>query len=196
MSARDDTRLRALLPAPNTRSVSADAATDDFLQRASRRGQALALIGVLGVCLIFGCATAFMRRPHPLPPLTVRVESTGSLEPAVTSTSLMSTRHANQNIGADDTFIWSASQDLTSNYSRQSAGESTKLSQQRRPRLNLNAATAAQLDALPGIGPVLANRIIAWRTSQRGFTNIHELQEIEGIGPTKFARLSTQVQVR
>ncbi|NBQ89677.1 MAG: ComEA family DNA-binding protein, partial [Betaproteobacteria bacterium] len=63
-------------------------------------------------------------------------------------------------------------------------------------KLDLNAATVAELDALPGIGQVLASRIIAWRTAHRGFTNIHELQEVEGIGPAKFARLSARVEIR
>lgn len=194
MSARDDTRLRALLHSPDTADTHVETSTDHSFQRASQHRQALALIGVLGLCLILGCVAAFLRRPHPLPPLTVRVESTGSLDPATAAVTL--SPHAHRDLAADDTSMRAARQSLDVTSAHQSAREGAKSSPQREPLLDLNSATAVQLDALPGIGPVLANRIIAWRTTQRGFTNIHELQEIEGIGPTKFARLSTQVQVR
>ncbi|MBU6214094.1 MAG: helix-hairpin-helix domain-containing protein, partial [Actinomycetales bacterium] len=60
-------------------------------------------------------------------------------------------------------------------------------------RVALNAATLAQLDSLPGVGPVLAARILAWRTRHRGFSDVHELQEVPGIGPTKFAKLRPRV---
>ena len=61
--------------------------------------------------------------------------------------------------------------------------------------LDLNTATAAQLDSLPGVGPVLAQRIVTWRTSHRGFSDVHELQEVPGIGPSKYARLRPFVRL-
>jgi len=61
--------------------------------------------------------------------------------------------------------------------------------------VQLNAATVEQLDELPGVGPVLAQRIIQWRTSHHGFSDVHELQEVPGIGPSKFARMRSQVSV-
>ncbi|NBO45948.1 MAG: helix-hairpin-helix domain-containing protein [Actinobacteria bacterium] len=63
-------------------------------------------------------------------------------------------------------------------------------------RLSLNDATASQLDALPGVGPVLAQRIITWRVAHKGFSDVHELQEVPGIGPSKFARMRGLVHVR
>lgn len=48
-------------------------------------------------------------------------------------------------------------------------------------RLNLNAATAAELEALPGIGAVLADRIIELREQKGGFSSIDELVEVKGI---------------
>lgn len=63
------------------------------------------------------------------------------------------------------------------------------------PRLNLNSATAAQLEQLPGVGPVMANRILEWRASNNRFSTIDELQEIEGIGPKLFNRLRELVRV-
>ncbi len=61
--------------------------------------------------------------------------------------------------------------------------------------LNLNTATLAQLDALPGVGPVLAQRIIDFRTKQGGFTRVEELRQVDGIGEETFARLKDLVAV-
>lgn len=56
--------------------------------------------------------------------------------------------------------------------------------------LDLNTATAAELDALPGVGPVLAQRILDRRAAQGPYTSVDELAEVDGIGPTILARLS------
>jgi competence protein ComEA len=61
--------------------------------------------------------------------------------------------------------------------------------------LDLNAATAAALDQLPGVGPVLAGRIVAWRAAHGRFTTVDELGEVEGIGPKALERLRPLVRV-
>lgn len=61
--------------------------------------------------------------------------------------------------------------------------------------LDLNSATAAELEELPGIGPVTAAAIVEWRDSKGPFTAVEELQEIEGIGPKTFAKLRERVRV-
>ncbi|MCP2327187.1 competence protein ComEA [Hamadaea flava] len=62
-------------------------------------------------------------------------------------------------------------------------------------KVNLNTATAAQLDALPGVGPVLAERIVAYRDRKGGFRNVGELRQVEGIGDAKFEQLKDLVTV-
>jgi competence protein ComEA len=62
-------------------------------------------------------------------------------------------------------------------------------------KLNLNTATAAQLDKLPGVGPVLAERIVAYRESKGGFHNVGELRQVDGIGDAKYAELKDLVVV-
>lgn len=61
--------------------------------------------------------------------------------------------------------------------------------------MDLNAATAIQLEELPGVGPVTAASIVAWRDQHGRFSRIEELQEIDGIGPKTYARLAPHVRV-
>lgn len=62
-------------------------------------------------------------------------------------------------------------------------------------RVNLNVATVTELDGLPGIGPVLAQRIVAHREEHGPFRAVEELDEIEGIGPATAAELAELVTV-
>ena len=61
--------------------------------------------------------------------------------------------------------------------------------------VNLNQATAAQLEDLPGVGPVLAQRIVDWRSEHGRFTTVDELNEVSGIGEKIFAELKPKVTV-
>ncbi|MFI5715987.1 ComEA family DNA-binding protein [Nocardia sp. NPDC051750] len=61
--------------------------------------------------------------------------------------------------------------------------------------VDLNTATEADLDALPGVGPVTAKAIIAWRETNGRFTAIEQLSEVDGIGPARLARLRELVTV-
>ncbi|MFJ4650695.1 ComEA family DNA-binding protein [Nocardia sp. NPDC088792] len=60
-------------------------------------------------------------------------------------------------------------------------------------KVNLNTATEAELDSLPGVGPSTARAILAWRTRHGRFTSIDQLSEIEGIGHSRLARLRPAV---
>ncbi|SEO58994.1 ComEA family DNA-binding protein [Trujillonella endophytica] len=62
-------------------------------------------------------------------------------------------------------------------------------------RVPLNSATAAQLDALPGIGPVLAQRIVDHRDEHGPFTAVEQLEDVPGIGPATFDDLAGLVAV-
>lgn len=61
--------------------------------------------------------------------------------------------------------------------------------------IDLNSATAEQLQELDGVGPVLAERIVAWRTEHGRFRSVEDLREVSGIGPRKYARISPHVRV-
>jgi competence protein ComEA len=61
--------------------------------------------------------------------------------------------------------------------------------------VNLNTATQAQLEALPGIGPSLARAIIGERDRRGGFRSVNELRDVRGIGEKRFADLKDKVTV-
>jgi competence protein ComEA len=61
--------------------------------------------------------------------------------------------------------------------------------------VNLNTATTAVLEELPGVGPVLAQRIVDWRTAHGRFTSVGELAEVSGIGEKMFTQLQDKVTV-
>jgi competence protein ComEA len=55
--------------------------------------------------------------------------------------------------------------------------------------VHLNSATLDQLDALPGVGPVTAQKIVTYRTEHGGFGSVDELDAVPGIGPARLADL-------
>jgi competence protein ComEA len=61
--------------------------------------------------------------------------------------------------------------------------------------LDLNTATVEQLDTLPGIGPVTADAIVAWRDSHGTFASVEQLSEVDGIGPARLEKLRDLVRV-
>jgi competence protein ComEA len=61
--------------------------------------------------------------------------------------------------------------------------------------VNLNAATLDALESLPGVGPVLGQQILDWRTAHGSFTSVDQLNDVTGIGEVKFATLRPLVTV-
>ena len=62
-------------------------------------------------------------------------------------------------------------------------------------RIDLNTATVSELEALPGIGPVIAARIVAHRDRAGMFRSIGQLRDVGGIGPKRFADIESLVRV-
>jgi competence protein ComEA len=60
--------------------------------------------------------------------------------------------------------------------------------------VDLNTADETALDALPGVGPVIAGRIVAWRQQHGRFTSVDELTEVSGIGDATLERLRPLVR--
>ena len=68
-------------------------------------------------------------------------------------------------------------------------------SEQSPEKLDLNTATLEELDALDGIGPVIAQKIVDYREEYGGFSRLEELKEVQGIGDALLEKLRNQVTV-
>ena len=62
--------------------------------------------------------------------------------------------------------------------------------------VDINGATAAELQAIPGIGPVIAERIVAYRSENGPFRRVDELMEVAGVGEKTLARIAPLVTAR
>ena len=61
--------------------------------------------------------------------------------------------------------------------------------------IDLNTATVEQLDTLPGLGPITAAAIVAWRDANGKFTSVDQLGDVDGIGPARLEKLRSLVRV-
>lgn len=61
--------------------------------------------------------------------------------------------------------------------------------------ININTATLADLDTLPGIGPAIAQRIIDYREANGPFTSIEGIMDVSGIGPATFEKIKDRITV-
>jgi competence protein ComEA len=61
--------------------------------------------------------------------------------------------------------------------------------------VSLNGATQEELERLPGVGPVLAGRIIEYRQNRQGFRSLDELANVQGIGTKKLAALRNRIRL-
>jgi len=77
----------------------------------------------------------------------------------------------------------------------ESASQPAQSQSQSTGKINLNTATAAQLDSLPGIGPVYAGRIVEYRDSHGGFKSLEEIQNVKGIGPKTYEKFKDQITI-
>jgi competence protein ComEA len=62
-------------------------------------------------------------------------------------------------------------------------------------RININSATAQQLDTLPGVGPMTAKAIVSYRSQKGPFSSVDDLLNVPGIGPAKLAAMKSKIRV-
>ena len=61
--------------------------------------------------------------------------------------------------------------------------------------ININTADVNQLDQLPGVGPVLAGRIVSWRQTHGRFRSVDQIKEVPGVGAATFADLKNLIRI-
>ncbi|MDE2127582.1 MAG: helix-hairpin-helix domain-containing protein [Armatimonadetes bacterium] len=74
-------------------------------------------------------------------------------------------------------------------------GKSAKLQPGSTVKIPVNTATASALMELPGVGPVMAGRIMSWRRTHGAFRSLQELRHIKGIGPKRLKRIAPFVTI-
>ena len=63
-------------------------------------------------------------------------------------------------------------------------------------KIDLNTASVAELDVLPGIGPVYAQRIVDYREANGAFAAVEDVMNVTGIGPATYAKFEDMITVR
>ena len=84
---------------------------------------------------------------------------------------------------------------LASSVSPAAQGKANATAKDAAAVVNLNTAPSSQIEALPGIGPSTAKRIIEYRDKNGGFKKIEELMNVRGIGEKSFLKLKPLVTV-
>ncbi len=75
------------------------------------------------------------------------------------------------------------------------SGTSSRAAPVRRGPIAINRASAKELEALDGIGPVLASRIVTYRSANGPFAAVEDLLKVSGIGAAKFAQFKEKIRV-
>lgn len=88
-----------------------------------------------------------------------------------------------------------ASSDNTSSVGGSESSAAPTTSDSQTQKVNLNTATASELDTLPGIGPAYAQKIIQYRSEKSRFNKIEDIMNVTGIGQATFAKLKDLVEV-
>ena len=96
-----------------------------------------------------------------------------------------------RSIGSSDTTIQVLAEQVPTQATLKVSDTAVTLEQ----RININTASAALLDSLPGIGPVLAQRIIEYRLENGPYTKTTDLSNVEGIGPEKLLTILDLITV-
>ena len=153
--------------------------------------------GILILAIVGGSAVLIWRENYAKPKLEDRIsvleEKINRLEAdqkISNSEFLISNQNTNDQISNSQT-----EQGTVAGTTASSQKQATSNKGQIAGKININTATAAELDALPGIGPAYAGRIIDYRNANGGFKNIDELDNVKGIGKATIDKFRNLISV-
>ncbi len=133
-------------------------------------------IALLILAALLGYFIGYEQGSKRLPPVAVEKEATQKIEPPLPAAEPISQRLSDSSKPATE---------------RHDSKTTSKLE----VKVNPNTATIGQLTDLPGIGPVLAGRIVASREKLGAFKNLSDLQRVQGIGPKLLEKITPFVVV-
>lgn len=119
-------------------------------------------------------------------------ESVEEGKPEEDATSIQTSEGAKQE--SDGPYEAAMEQSLVENSETESRTE-TRVEEESDGKIDLNTASLEELDTLPGIGPVLAQRILDYRAENGGFASVEEILNIQGIGEKTYAKIVDLVKV-
>jgi len=140
-----------------------------------------------------------------LSPISYTEQATGRSAPALPASAAApkpekaskaaETSAAGQNPAQPETAGGTSASDEMKSQEPQEGGQSEAAPQESVGKININTADASQLMSLPGIGEVLAGRIIEYREKNGAFRNIYEIMDVRGIGEKTFQKLENLICV-
>ena len=98
-------------------------------------------------------------------------------------------------VDGEQILVGQSQQNVSSSSSSSDTSRNRTVKKRPHGPISINSADIAQLDSLPGIGPVLAGRIIAYRKQNGAFSAIEDLRKITGMGKSKFAEIKALVRL-
>jgi competence protein ComEA len=98
-------------------------------------------------------------------------------------------------VDGEQILVGQSQQNVSSSSSSSSSSHNRTIIKRPHGPISINTADIAQLDSLPGIGPVMAGRIIAYRKQNGAFSAIDDLKKVKGMGKSKFAELKGLVRL-
>ncbi len=148
--------------------------------------------GLVGLAVLIGGAVLVyvLTRPHPSTiSVTPPAPSVPPVAPQPPRTDI--TQRAEKAVKIDRETRQESSADVPADGAKK-RGRPPKA---RDTRLDLNTATAEQLEALPRIGPALAKRIVTYRNDYGNFNNVADIQKVSGIGPSVLEAIKDFVRI-
>ena len=98
-------------------------------------------------------------------------------------------------VDGEQILVGQSQQNVSSSSSSSDTSRNRTVKKRPHGPISINSADIAQLDSLPGIGPVMAGRIIAYRKQNGAFSAIEDLRKITGMGKSKFAEIKALVRL-